>query len=412
MIHSGFAKMRFFTFADILCLCVIHLYAFLFLTLIPVSAQEFGKQSNSAGVFSAAISSKATIADLPTVRAPASNILPTDVNPPPANLEKNLVAPPWRFRLFQKIPARLWFNATTEEDQRLETNVYQTHGHFRADYVFRTLPNVTVGYNVLPHGSIYCNYFVIKDLFARNNPQLGPPTTQSVSLGLRHDWDLSPRDNLQFDIQARELWIQSHIRQADLLPALNLSHVISPSCVSFFGALIQLRSNYYFQGSTREIDPFYSGGFAYRKGDWVFVASDTLDTNFRRQNALIPVGSCTMVADFELFRPVNYKLIPGLVFFMRLEPIWNWSCHKIPGQSGTDIRMYSGFRMSMTKPAYHQTMDTLRKQIMEAEEDPQSINSSTQTQSSGTSQIAQPQQSKNPKSKGNSNQNKNKKSTP
>ena len=51
-------------------------------------------------------------------------------------------------------------------------------------------------------------------------------------------------------------------------------------------------------------------------------------------------------------------------------------------------------------------------EIMEAEEDPQSINSSTQTQSSGTSQIAQPQQSKKPKSKGNSNQNKNKKSTP
>ena len=210
---------------------------------------------------------------------------------------------------------------------------------------------------------------MIKDVFARNEAALGPPTTQSVSLGLRRDWDLTSKTNFQIDYQTRELWIQSHTRQADLLPAINISHVVSPSCVAYVGGLLQLRSNYFGQGGTREIDPFYSGGIVYRRGDWVFVASDTLVTNFRRQSDIVPLGACNMVADFEVFRPVNQRVAPGLVYFTRVEPIFNWSDHKIEGQSGIDVRIYNGFRFNMTKPAYHQTMETLRKQIQEAEDE-------------------------------------------
>jgi hypothetical protein len=352
------------------CFCLLEGVLFLQLPAAAVWAQASeptGRQP--AHLNNAAGNRKTSLAELPATRTPASNILQTDVTPQALIQGRTLVAPPWRFRLFQKLPARLWFNATTEEDQRLETNVYQTRGQDRCDYVFRSLPNLTAGYNLLNHGSIYCNYFLIKDLFVRNNPELGPPTTQSVSLGFRHDWDLSTKSNFQIDYQIRELWIQSHLRQADHLPAVNYSRVLSPASVFFAGAILQLRSNYFFQGATREIDPFYSAGVAARRGNWVFVLTDTFVTNFRRHCDIVPLGASTMVTDLEVFRPVNSRLLPGLVCFARLEPIFNWSSHKIAGQSGTDVRLYSGLRMSLSKPAYHATMETIRKQILEAEQE-------------------------------------------
>ena len=80
------------------------------------------------------------------------------------------------------------FEATGIGTQRnhVTPNVFFTNGNRHADYVFRVLPNLSLGYNLLNHTSIYCNYFVIKDVYAVQR-RLTFPTTQSLSLGLRQD---------------------------------------------------------------------------------------------------------------------------------------------------------------------------------------------------------------------------------
>ena len=292
--------------------------------------------------------------------------IPTDITPVDLGRSKELLEPGWRFRLYQSLPAKMWFSSSTEVSQRLDTNVFFTYNKPRADYTFRVLPNVLLGYNVFSQTSVYCNYFVIKDLFAAHGNQLSFPTTQSLALGFRQDIPVGTRTFAQLDFQARELWQTSHLRQSDLLPAINLTRLLGANAAVFGSALLQLRGSEYFTGGTREIDPFYSLGALWRRGMWTFVATDTLVTNFRNKHAIPPNGNVSMIADFEASYPVSRRY-PGLVWFIRAEPIWNWSSHKVPGLSGFDMRLFGGMRLTLSKPSYAAAVEKLKQQLKDAE---------------------------------------------
>ena len=294
--------------------------------------------------------------------------IPTDVTPFTVSPQRNSFSPGYKFRVFQLLPERLWFDTTTEVSQRLDTNVFFTSSHPKADYAFRALPNVTVGYNVLKNTSVYANYFVIKDVFARHT-MLNYPTTQSLSWGIQNNMQLGQKASLQLDFQARELWMASHLRQFDFLPGTTLTYQITPNNIVFGSMLLQLRGGQYFVAPTREIDPFYTAGYLYRRGLWTFVATDTLVTNFRHppfNDAIPPQSNMSMIADLEVNRSVMKK-VPALVAFVRAEPVFNWDSHKEPGISGFDFRFYGGLRLSMSKPSYYGVMDNMRKQILESE---------------------------------------------
>lgn len=296
--------------------------------------------------------------------------IPTDITPVDLGKGEQLLESGWRFRLYQKLPPKMWFNASTEVSQRLDTNVFFTYNKPRQDYTFRVLPNVSLGYNLLTRTSVYCNYFVIKDLFAAHGNLLSFPTTQSLSLGFRQELPLTSRTFAQVDFQARELWQTSGLRQADLLPAINVTRLVGSRGAVFGSVVLQLRGREYFTGGTREIDPFYSIGALYKRGMWTFVATDTLVTNFRNpQTAIPPQGNVSMIADFEVSYPVARRY-PGLVWFVRAEPIWNWSSHKTPGLSGFDFRLFGGMRLSLNKPSYAAAVEKLKRQLMESEPGP------------------------------------------
>lgn len=304
-------------------------------------------------------------------QVPSPGVIPTDVTPIGISQEREIFEPGLRFRLFKKLPDRLWFTGVTEVSQRLDTNVFFTARNYKADYAFRVLPNVTLGYNILKRTSVYSNWFLIKDLYADHANILNFPTTQSLSLGFRHDIPVGQRTNVQFDFQARELWQTSHLRQADLIPAINLTHVFTPNVIGFGSLLLQMRGREYFVAPTRELDPFYTLGLLYRKGQWSFSAVDTLVTNFRSPpfHGSIPrQGNVTMIADFEASRPISKK-IPSLQAFVRAEPIWNWSSNRAPGLSGFDFRLFGGLRLAFSKPSFHASIETLRQQLMESEND-------------------------------------------
>ena len=313
-----------------------------------------------------------TFTEAPAIRlaqvSPPPGTIPTDITPVDVGQARDYLTDSWRVRLFQRLPAKLWFNSTTEVSQRLDTNVFFTFNKPRADYTFRALPNVTLGWSVLNNSSIYCNYFVIKDVFAKHGHLLTFPTTQSLALGLRQDLTLSRKTFLQLDFQSRELWQTAGLRQSDLLPAVNVTRVVTPNAILFGSVLLQMRGKFYFQGPAREIDPFYSIGSLFRRGSWNFVATDTLVTNFRHDHSVPRQGNVSMIADFEVSRPL-FKNRPGLVAFLRAEPIWNWSSHKAPGISGFDFRLFGGLRLAINKPSYAAQVSQLKRQLLESEEE-------------------------------------------
>jgi hypothetical protein len=297
---------------------------------------------------------------------PPPQFIPTDVTPFTTATQRNELSSGYKFRFFQLLPERLWFNFVTEVSQRLDTNVLFTNGHPKADYAFRALPNLTLGYEIFKNTSIYCNYFVIKDVFARNYSNINFPTTQSVSMGIRHVKEFSEKTTLQYDFQARELWQTAHLHQFDFLPGITLTHVFNPRHIVFGSTLLQLRGGDYFVAPTREIDPFYTLGYIYRRGLWTFVVNDTLVTNFRHPpfNDAIPNQSnMSMIADFELNHPIS-KRFSGLLAFLRAEPVWNWDSNKVPGISGFDFRFYGGLRLTVNKPSYYSAIENLRNQVM------------------------------------------------
>ena len=348
----------------------------------------------------------------PQLLAQNPSVLPTDVTPFQLYRQRAAFGSMLKFRLFQKLPAPLWFTCVTEESNRWETNVFQTNSDGRQDYVFRSLPNVTLGYALGENTNVYSNFFVIKDLYAANGAALNFPTTMSLSMGIRRDFPIKKRTVLQFDMQARELWQETHLHQADLLPAINLTRTITPNLLFFGSVLLQMRSRNLFQGATRELDPFYNIGLVFRRGDWNFSLADTYVTNFRSPpfSDSVPLqGNVSMILDFEVSHPVSRR-IPGVVAFVRAEPIFNWRSQKVPGQSGYDFRLYGGLRFTISKPAYNAQIDQLRKQLIDtskrinrinptqsspgtpANQNQDSSNQPTPQQTTGTQETAPPDQ--------------------
>jgi hypothetical protein len=216
-----------------------------------------------------------------------------------------------------------------------------------SDYVYRILPNITVGYEVAKKVSIYCNYFVIKDVFFGHS-QLTYPTTQSLSWGLRREFAVSRKTNLQLDWQARELWQTTGLHQFDFIPALTLTRFVTPRTIVYFNTLLQLRGGDYFVAPTREIDPFYTLGILHTRGNWIFSAVTTLVTNFRHppfNDSIPPYSNNSIICDFEVAHPL--PKCHQLVAFVRAEPIWNWNGH------GEQV---------FSKPAYTSAVKNLEQQ--------------------------------------------------
>ena len=291
------------------------------------------------------------------------SLTPVDLTPVNMNREQQLLRPGFTYYLFNKLDPRLWFNLTTETSQRYETNVFFSRTRYISDYIYRILPNITLGYETFKKVSVYCNYFVIKDVFVGHH-QLTFPTTQSVSGGLRRSFSVNPQTNLQVDFQARELFQSSHLHQADLIPGFTLTRFLTPHAIVYTNMLLQMRGKYYMVAPTREIDPFYTIGGLLTKGAWMFTSVGTLVTNFRHPpfNDAIPNQSNnSIICDFEISHPV--PKMPYMVAFVRAEPIWNWNGRGVQGLSGMNFRLFSGLRLSLAKPTYNAAIDKLRQQL-------------------------------------------------
>lgn len=343
-------------------------------SILSIKTRMEIKQTLSLGlscIVAALLAHVCLFATSASAQTPPPSIIPTDVTPIGLGRERELLKPGPTFYLLQKLPSRLWLNATAEVSQRGESNVFFTNRHHKGDYVFRTLPSIAIGYKVLPKTSIYTNYFALKDVFAYHG-NLSYPTTQSLAWGLRHEVTLRSRTNLQFDLQAREIWQARGLNQFDWLPGVTLTHVVNPSTIAFGNIQLQMRGAKYFVSPTREIDPFYTLGVLHRRGPWTFSLVDTFVSNFRNNAAIPPQSNMSMIVQGEVSRQVSKK-IPGLVTFVRAEPVWNWQGRSRPGISGFDFRIFGGLRYSLNKTATSSTMDNLRKQLKQSKAIPPTL---------------------------------------
>lgn len=183
---------------------------------------------------------------LAAVRLPDPTITPTDQTPTHIGDERSLLTPTFKLKALESLPACMYFSSVTEVSQRFESNVLNTASNPKRDYAFRVLPNVTLGYTILPRTNVYANYLMIKDVFA-NTPLLNRSTFHSIAGGISHDLPLDKRSNLQLNFQFRQLFQAANLHQADLLPGLTYTRGVAPGAIGFLTPSSRCAAAIYFR---------------------------------------------------------------------------------------------------------------------------------------------------------------------
>jgi hypothetical protein len=325
--------------------------------------------------------------------ADTNALLPTDVTPIQGAQRYN-VTENFQLNLLDKLPPRLYFSTTIDSNFRLETNPFQyptksvllrqlipqgtqfnqfttagqqsiTKALSQSDRFstgFRVTPNVTLGWALTPTTRVYANWFMLRDQLFQAS-QLNT-VAHSISGGIQRTDILGKRTSVTSDVQFRQFFATHDQRFFDFLPSLTVQCALTRNSAIFANALLQLRGIHYFDAPTREIDPFYTVGYALTRGRWNFTASGTLVQNFRRpfhQNSL-NVDSDSIITDYEIARRILPQL-PGLQAYLRAEPIYNFHTHNRPGLAGMDFRLYWGMRLTAAKPAISPNMAQMIKQL-------------------------------------------------
>lgn len=338
-----------------------------------------------------------------------STILPTDVEPLPGRSTASTrpFTSAMQMRLWQHLPAHVFFASTVETSMRIETNPFQypqkkvfmkrnlppgtdflslsPEEQFTLtsdlsqigalDNVHRITPNATAGWSFNPNTQVFVNAFFLRDSLCHNYPL--NTNTGAVGIGGQQNFSFGDKVSLQAQYIARELWQSQQVPVLDHLPGLTLQYNPTANLNLFANALLQVRFAHFVGSYMRELDPFYTWGATYQRNNWTFSATSTFVQNFRKpfSKALTPINNYTMVCDFEIDRPLIQDF-PGLLVFVRAEPVYNWRSQGTPGLAGMDMRLYYGLRLAAAKPALNDTMELIRKRYLKETGDPSSSNSS------------------------------------
>ncbi len=246
-----------------------------------------------------------------------------------------------------KLPARMFFNATVENSLRLETNVYQTAHHQRADMVYRILPNVTLGYNLTRRTSVAANYFFLRDQYTRNAHILSR-NIQSAGIRLDHDIPINQRTNARVGLFWRELFVTHFHWFNDMIPTASISRVVGYRGWVYATVMGQLRWIDWYK-TFQEGDQFYSIGGVYRRGGWTFLHDTTLVTNFGKRQLRLGPNNQQFILTFEAAHPI-VRHVP-VVAFVRAQPIFNIGANEALGFAGYNFRIFGGLRAELNKPA-------------------------------------------------------------
>lgn len=247
--------------------------------------------------------------------------------------------------LLYKLPARMFFQSSTENSLRLETNVLQTLHRNRADMIYRVLPNVTAGYALTKTTRIAANYFFLRDQYTRDNHFLSR-NIHSIGLQLNQDIPVNERTNITLGFMGRQLLLSRGQPLFDLLPSIQLTRRVGANGLLYGGVLGQIRFRNTF-GKFQEGDPFYTVGAIWRKPRWQFLWDNTLVTNYGNRRLRFGPNNGQMIMTLE----ADYKVHPRLplIAFVRAQPIFNIGANQAAGFAGFNFRIFGGLRIDMYK---------------------------------------------------------------
>lgn len=247
--------------------------------------------------------------------------------------------------ILYRLPARMFFQSSTENSLRLETNVLQTLHRNRADMIYRILPNVTVGYALTKTTRIAANYFFLRDQYTRNNHFLSR-NIHSIGLQLNQDIPINEKTNLTLGFMGRQLLLSRGQPLFDLLPSVQLTRRVGNNALLYGGLLGQIRFRNTL-GKFQEGDPFYTLGGMYRTPRWQFLWDNTLVTNYGNRRLRFGPDNAQMIMTLE----AGYRVSPRLpvVAFVRAQPIFNIGANQATGFAGFNFRIFGGLRIDLNK---------------------------------------------------------------
>jgi len=273
--------------------------------------------------------------------------LPVDLTPVKLP-ERGTMFDTFKADALYRLPARMFFTATCENSIRLETNVFQTLKHNKADLIYRVLPNVTLGYALTRTTRISSNYFFLRDQYA-DHPHTLNRNFHSIGFTLAQDIPVpDPKTLVTASFFGRELFITHSAPFNDLIPSIVATRVVGPNTVVYGSILGQIRYHGGFLSRYQEFDQFYSAGAVYRRRRWTFSYDTTFITNFGRRKLREGPNNAIFVLTLEAARPVMPRL--PLSAFLRIEPIFNIGANQATGFAGVNVRVFGGLRAEISKP--------------------------------------------------------------
>lgn len=249
--------------------------------------------------------------------------------------------------ILYKLPSRMFFQSSTENSLRLETNVFQTLRHNRQDMVYRVLPNVTVGYALTKTTRVAANYFYLRDQYTRDNHTLSR-NIHSIGFQLNQDIPVNERTNITLGFMGRQLLLSRFQPLSDLLPSVQVTRRVGSKGLIYGGVLGQIRFRNTL-GKFQEGDQFYTFGGMYRTPRWLFLWDNTFITNFGNRKLRFGPNNQNMIMTLE----ADYKISPRLplVAFVRAQPIFNIGANQAIGFAGFNFRIFGGIRIDLNKSA-------------------------------------------------------------
>jgi hypothetical protein len=251
----------------------------------------------------------------------------------------------FKTNLFYKLPSRMFFNLTVENSGRVETNIFQQSSPNKTDFIYRVLPNVTLGYALTKKTRVAANYFFFRDQYARYTSSMSR-NIHSVGGRIDHDFQITPKTTLTTSMFARELFITHSANLTDLLPSVTVVRRTGQRGILYGSVIGQLRFHGLFD-QWQEGDQFYSFGGVYRSPMWTFSADNTFITNFGKRSLRGGPNNQMFILTFEAGRKLHKRL--PLTAFMRAEPIFNIGANQAAGFAGFNFRLFGGLRMELNK---------------------------------------------------------------
>lgn len=247
--------------------------------------------------------------------------------------------------ILYKLPARMFFQSSTENSIRLETNVLQTYRNNRADFIYRVLPNVTVGYALTKTTRVSANYFFFRDQYTRNKSLLSR-NIHSIGFQLNQDIPINDRTAITLGFMGRQLLLSRFQPLSDLLPSVQITRRVGGNTVLYGGILGQIRFRNTL-GKFQEGDQFYTLGAIYRKPRYQLLWDNTFITNFGNRKLRFGPDNANMIMTLE----ADYRISPRLplVAFVRAQPIFNIGANQAIGFAGFNFRIFGGLRLDLNK---------------------------------------------------------------